>query len=110
MNIDYYGHTVACRQGRQTRPNSGGLQKQPRLMQLYLGQFLKSCTFYHIYVKRLKRVYFYAKRIKIPTFRFLRNKKVHILAFPRKAIKKWAFSRIFTPKRSLLFRISTLSD
>ena len=44
------------------------------------------------------------------TFRFSRNKKVHFLAFLRKAIKKGAFLQIFTFKRGLFFRIFTLSD
>ena len=75
------------------------------------GSMFKKVHFLAFLRKTIKKVHFCAKQIKKrPIFRFLRNEKFHFFAFLRKVITKGAFSRIFTLKTSLFFRISTVSD
>ena len=75
------------------------------------GSMFKKVHFLAFLRKTIKKVHFCAKQIKKDLFLdFYAMKNSTFFAFLRKVITKGAFSRIFTLKTSLFFRISTLSD
>ena len=75
---------------RQTRQNSRGVAEVTKIHATTWVNF-KKVHFLAFLRKAIIKVYFYAKRLKILTFRFLCNKKDNFSAFLRKAIKKGAF-------------------